>query len=120
MKTNRKTFHPIAALAAAAAFAAAAATLAGCAGAPTASSPSTSPEATTATASCAQLDADIAQTDEALRAAQAKSQDAWKVVVPFAVAARYATSKSAANSATQQLDQLRAEAARRGCPGHAG
>jgi len=106
-----------------AAIVAAAALASGCAGVAPGATTKTAAAADAgvdlAGASCAQLDADIAQTDETLRAAQAKNQDAWKVVVPFAVAARYASSKSAANNATQQLEALHAEATRRGCPGHA-
>jgi len=110
-----KTSNPIAAIAAAAAIAA----LAGCAS--TAQTPSARTDSASAAApSCAQLDADITQTDEALRTAKVKGQDAWKAVVPFAVAARYASGKAAANDAAQQLEALRAEAARLGCPGHAG
>ena len=110
-----KTSSSIAAIAAFAAITA----LAGCAStAPTASARTDT--AAASAPSCAQLDADIAQTDEALRTAKAKGQDAWKAVVPFAVAARYASGQAAANDAAQQLDALRAEAARLGCPGHAG
>jgi len=115
-------FHWSSTMTTLAAIVAAAALATGCANVPPAAASADAAGVDLAGASCAQLDADIAQTDDALRAAQAKNQDAWKVVVPFAVAvaARYATSKSAANNATQQLDTLRAEAARRGCPGHAG
>lgn len=113
-------FHWSSTMTTLAAVVAAAALATGCANVAPAAASADAAGVDLAGASCAQLEADIAQTDEALRSAQAKNQDAWKVVVPFAVAARYATSKSAANNATQQLEALRAEAAHRGCPGHTG
>lgn len=91
----------------------AAALLAGCA--------STAPHAA-ATASapsdCRQLEAGIGQARQARQEAQEQGQSAWKAVVPFAVAARYAKSQSAAADAERQLEQLQAEFGRRGCAVH--
>lgn len=83
----------------------------GCANAPTA------PVASGATSGldCAQLGAQVAQAEAARHAALEREQNAWKVIVPFAVAARYATSKSAVADADERLAQLRAESTRQGC-----
>lgn len=63
---------------------------------------------------CSQLPAEIAQSDEARRAALEKQQGAWKAVIPVAVAARYAMAKSELTAADerratlqQQLEQCR-------------
>jgi hypothetical protein len=66
-------------------------------------------------AECGQLDAQIASTEDARRTALDKQHDAWKAVVPFAVAARHASGKSAAAEAEQRLAELRAASARQGC-----
>jgi hypothetical protein len=68
--------------------------------------------------SCGELRAQIADTEAARRTALEKEQNAWKVVIPFAVAARYATSKSAVKEADEQLAQLHAESIRQGCGVH--
>jgi len=71
-----------------------------------------------AASDCRQLGGDIAKTEQARRAALEKQKDAWKVVVPFAVAARYASGKSALAQADKQLAQLRAEFTGQGCDRH--
>lgn len=87
-----------------------------CAGPPTAS-------ATSAVASntalspldCGALRAEIQRTEAIRSEALQKEHDAWKAVVPFAVAARYASGKSAVGDADQTLAALRDEHDRRGC-----
>lgn len=87
---------------------------AGCAGAPASS---TAPAASMATG-CSQLSAEIANTGEARRAALEKEKAAWKAVVPFAVAARYVSGKSAVDKADRQLETLHADFHRQGCDHH--
>jgi hypothetical protein len=86
-----------------------AALLAACAsppaGRPTAAAP----------ADCSAIGTEIAHAEEARRAATQKQDDAWKAVVPFAVAARYASGKAAVADADRQLAELRTESDRRGC-----
>jgi hypothetical protein len=67
---------------------------------------------------CSQLEAQIAHAEDARRAALEKEQNAWKVIVPFAVAARYASGKTAVAEAEQRLAQWRAESIRLGCDSH--
>ena len=67
---------------------------------------------------CAQLEEQLARAEEARRAADEKGQNAWKAVVPFAVAARYASGKAAANEAEDTIAALREQAALRGCVAH--
>lgn len=69
---------------------------------------------------CAPLEEQIARAEQARRAAREKEDNAWKAVVPFAVAARYASGRAAQNDAQQTLDGLRAQAAQLGCGGHGG
>jgi len=85
-----------------------------------ASAPQPSPQAAAAATppTCAQLDEQLARAEEARRAADEKGQNAWKAVVPFAVAARYASGKAAANEAEEAITGLRSQAALRGCVGH--
>lgn len=83
----------------------------GCASAPSAD---TAP-ARSAAPDCDQLGAEIAASEEARRAGLEQQKGAWKVVIPFAVAARYASGKAAATQADQRLDDLNAEFARQGC-----
>lgn len=86
----------------------------GCATSPTRPSPAT----TTTAPDCRQLRAEIARTEEARRAALEKEQGAWKAVIPFVVAARYASGKSDAEQADQRLATLNAEFSRQGCHRH--
>jgi len=89
---------------------AAAALLMGCAGKPTRAKAPASP-----ISECGELQAEIAGVEEAKRSAVARQQAAWKAVIPFAVAARYAGGKSAADDADKRLQQLKHESARQGC-----
>lgn len=82
---------------------------AGCAPAPTL------PTASRTTTDCNQLRTERAQVEADKLAATEQQQNAWKVVVPFAVAARYASGKSALEAADKRLAALDAESARRGC-----
>lgn len=86
--------------------------------APGCASPPPSPAA--AAPGCRQLAAEITRTQETRRAALEKEQNAWKAVIPFAVAARYASGRSAAGKADKRLQELRAEYSRQGCGHHAG
>jgi outer membrane PBP1 activator LpoA protein len=67
------------------------------------------------TSDCSRLDADLALAEQARREADDKQADAWKAVVPFAVAARYASAKAAAAHADKQIEALRNAAARQDC-----
>jgi hypothetical protein len=88
--------------------------------APTASPTAKSTSGTTAGAlSCSELAAAVARAEGTKRAASDKERDAWKAVVPFAVAARYASNRAAASEAERQLAGLHAEQARQGCDRHA-
>jgi hypothetical protein len=69
---------------------------------------------------CVQLEGQIARAEEARRVADEKGQNAWKAVVPFAVAARYVSGKTAAAEAQEALDGLRTQSAQLGCAGHGG
>ena len=82
--------------------------VAGCASSP-------KPQSASASADCSQLRAEIARAEADKRAATEKKEGAWKVVIPFAVAAKYVSGKSAADAADKRLDELRARSARQGC-----
>lgn len=94
-----------------------AALAAGCAQQPAATTP---PMAAAAATDCSRLDTEIARQRQALAEAQEQARTAWKAVVPFAVAARHAKSRSAAAEAEQRLEQLQAEFGRQGCANPAG
>jgi hypothetical protein len=85
--------------------------LAGCA----ATAP-TRPDAATAVSDCNLLFAEIGEAEQAQRAAREKQETAWKAVVPFAIAGRYASGKSEASDAEERLAELRAAWSRQGCP----
>jgi hypothetical protein len=82
--------------------------LAACASAPPAHD-------TVAAHDCSALDAEIARAAAAQRSAAQQQQDAWKVVVPVAVVARYGQGKAAAAESQQRLGELQAQATRQGC-----
>jgi hypothetical protein len=65
---------------------------------------------------CNELVAAMAATDEARQAARDKQQGAWKIVIPVAVAARYATGKAQVAEAGQRRAELERELEVRGCP----
>jgi hypothetical protein len=71
--------------------------------------------AATSAPACEQLAAEIARAEQARSESAQKQQDAWKAVVPFVVAARYASGRSALAEAEQRLGELRAEFGRQGC-----
>lgn len=93
-----------------------AALAAGCAHQPAA----TPPPVAAAPTDCRQLDTEIARHRQALAEAQEQGRTAWKAVVPFAVAARHAKSRSAATEAEQRLEKAQAEFGRQGCSNPAG
>lgn len=86
-------------------------------GATRAATPTIAPTATSP--DCRQLGAQIAQAEQARRTALENQKDAWKAVVPFAVAARYAKSKATAGQADQQLAALKTQYSQQGCERHA-
>lgn len=86
--------------------AAAVAALAGCAGTTqTGATPS----------DCAALAAKHAAAETDRQAAEARKEGAWKVVIPFAVAARHASASVAVRDADRQVRELEAAARERGC-----
>ena len=85
------------------------ATYSGCA-----SLPDAMPAGAAAT-SCEAIDAETVRATEARRAAAEKEQGAWKAVVPFAVAARYASGKAAGDEAGRQLAALQVRSGQQGC-----
>jgi hypothetical protein len=64
---------------------------------------------------CPQLAAEQQRADSDRLLALQQKETAWKAVIPFAVAARYAKSKSAAEQAQQRADALGRQAAAQGC-----
>lgn len=66
-------------------------------------------------APCSRLDAEIGRAEADRERALAHQQGAWHLVLPFAVAARYAGAKSDERQADQQLAELHANAQRQGC-----
>jgi hypothetical protein len=96
-----------------------AALLGACAGTPTTPTPAATPPQAQGPRDCAQLEAEIAAVRAEQRAAETKKGEAWKAVVPFAVAGRYASANSAIRETEQRLANLRAEARRSGCTHHA-
>lgn len=88
-----------------------------CAGAPTSPSatPTTAPNTAIAPLDCSALRAEIQRTEAIRSEALQKEHDAWKAVVPFVVAARYANGKSTVGEADQTLAALRGEHDRRDC-----
>jgi hypothetical protein len=99
MKCTIRGFAPALALAA----------LSGCASLPDA------PEPRAAATSCEAIGAEAVRVAEAKRVAVEKEQDAWKAVVPFAVAARYASGKAAGDEAGRQLAALQVRSGQQGC-----
>lgn len=93
---------------------AAAALTTGCASAPARTA---APAASIAQA-CGALAADIARAETARLAASQKQQDAWKAVIPFAIAARYARAQAEGAEADQALAALTIEFTRQGCDRH--
>lgn len=94
--------------------------LAACASAPPSGTTAAASPPAAASASCEQLGAQIAQAEAARRAAEEQGRNAWKAVVPFVAAARYANGRAAADEAEDTIAALREQARRRGCAGAAG
>jgi hypothetical protein len=69
---------------------------------------------------CTLLAKEIALARETRRNAQQKEQDAWKALLPFAVAGRYASAHADVSQADQLLARLEADATRKGCASHPG
>lgn len=86
-----------------------AALLAACAQTPSARGTST------AALDCRAIEAQIDSVAQQQRAAEQQQHDAWKVVVPFAVMARYGQGKTAATESQRRLEALRQQAALHGC-----
>jgi hypothetical protein len=98
----------------------AAALVAACAHAPGAKPDAPPTPSADAAADCAALGTQIAQAELGQRAAHEQQRNAWKVVVPFAVAARYAGARRAGADADERLAELQAAFTRRGCDRVAG
>lgn len=81
---------------------------AGCASSP---KPSRAP----AMNDCNQLRGEIARAEDEKRAAREKQEDAWKVVIPFAVVAQYVSGKTAVEEADRRLAELGGQSKRAGC-----
>lgn len=64
---------------------------------------------------CDPLAAEIARAESARAAAREKAADAWKALVPIAVAVRHLDGKNAERDAGKRLEELQAEFLRRGC-----
>lgn len=62
-------------------------------------------------ADCKALGAEAARAEDARRAAQDDSDNAWKAVVPFVVLARKASTKAALDEAQKKLAELKPQLA---------
>lgn len=62
-------------------------------------------------ADCKALGAEAARAEDARRAAQEDSDNAWKAVVPFVVLARKASAKAALDEAQKKLGELKPQLA---------
>lgn len=79
-----------------------------------ATTPSPDPQ-TAALSDCSAIEGELARNAEVRRTAAQQQQDAWKAVVPFAVAARYGKGKAAVDEADQHAAELQQQAALYGC-----
>jgi hypothetical protein len=86
---------------------------AGCASAPAEAPASTA----LAVNDCDRLAAEMSRAGEARQAGLEQERNAWKVVLPFAVATRYVSGKSQVAKADRQSERLHAEYERKGCEG---
>ncbi len=64
---------------------------------------------------CTRIGAELKAAQAAQQQARARQADAWKVVVPFAVAGRYAQARAAGNEAAARTEALTRESTQRGC-----
>lgn len=87
--------------------------LTACSGTPTRADPSA--VVAPALADCAALAQQRQSLEQAHHDALERQQHAWQAVIPFAVAARYGSARSAASKAEEQLAALNAASARQGC-----
>jgi hypothetical protein len=71
--------------------------------------------ATKPPADCGRLHAEIASSEQDKREAAEKQKGAWKAVVPFLVAARYANGKSGVGEADERIEKLQAQLRQQGC-----
>jgi hypothetical protein len=85
--------------------------LVGCAGA----APRASPAGPDSPSDCRALGSEIERLATAQDEAKQAQADAWKLIVPFAVAARYANARSTAAEAERTRQDLESQAARLGC-----
>jgi hypothetical protein len=85
--------------------------LAACAGTPA----TPTPPPASGPRDCAQLEAQTAAAHAARREAEQRKGEAWKAVVPFAVAGRFAGANAAIRDSEQRLGALRAQARQLGC-----
>lgn len=72
----------------------------------------------TAGADCAQLEREAGELAKARQDAAAKQSEAWKAIVPFAVAGRYVSGKAAEAQAEREIAARQAEMQRQGCVRH--
>lgn len=84
----------------------------GCAVTPTPDAFATQP---VAALDCTQLGDQMLAQQQAQRVAADRQREAWKAVLPFAVAGRYAGAASAAAEAEQRIGELQRELDRQGC-----
>lgn len=86
--------------------------LQGCASAPSRTPPL---PASSASTDCAELGRQVAALEQQRQDAAARRSGAWKAVVPFAVAGRYASGRSAEAEAQRGLEAARQQMVRQGC-----
>lgn len=77
--------------------------------------PEASPTATPNTTGCAELQTRRTAVDQTRREAEQKKQDAWKAIVPFAIAARRTQAGHALEAAEREQAALAAAAQKQGC-----
>lgn len=77
--------------------------------------PEAAPADAHAGAGCAELKTRRAAVDETRREAEQRKQDAWKAIVPFAVAARRVQAGQAIEAAEREQAALAAAAQKQGC-----
>jgi hypothetical protein len=75
------------------------------------------PQPVATAADCTQIDTQLAAARASQRDAQQRKDDAWKVIVPFAVVAKRAQAGSDLEAAEQRIAELQAAQVRQGC-GH--
>lgn len=66
-------------------------------------------------ADCQALLSEMESSEADKRIASEKKANAWKAVVPFIVAARYASSQSQLGEADERIEKLKAQFERQGC-----